>query len=92
MLFRSRTNTYNITFRGSAIGFTNALWTGAEIINKKMEDDIHTYTLKALQNVTANQILQAAIPYCEVISFNEIIPSMNDIFINKVEAEKEPKK
>jgi ABC-2 type transport system ATP-binding protein len=79
-----RTNTYRIAFRGNAIGFTHTLWTGAEILEKEKEDDVHIFTLKAAGNVTSNQILQAAIANCEVLSFNELVPSMNDIFIRKV--------
>ncbi len=79
-----KTNTYNVVFKGQALGFVNALWAGAEIINKQSEDGIHYYTLKALNNTTPNQIMQALLPTCELVSFNEIIPSMNDIFIQKV--------
>jgi len=79
-----RSNTYKISFKGNAIGFTHALWTGAEILEKVIEDGINTFTLKASPSVTSNQILAAAIANCEVLSFNEQVPSMNDIFIMKV--------
>jgi ABC-2 type transport system ATP-binding protein len=82
-----RTNTYQISFKGNVMGFTNALWTGAEVLDKQTEDDVHTFTLKALHNLTPNQLLQAVLPTCELLSFNEIIPSMNDIFIRKVNSE-----
>ncbi len=79
-----KTNTYNISFKGQAMGFVNALWAGAEVLNKRTEDDIHYYTIKALNNLQPNQLLQAVLPTCELLSFNEVIPSMNDIFIQKV--------
>jgi len=79
-----RTNTYRVSFKGNIIGFTNALWTGAEILEKHTEEDVHTITVKLLNNVTSSQMLQAVLPNCEIISFAEIIPSMNDIFIQKV--------
>jgi ABC-2 type transport system ATP-binding protein len=79
-----RTNTYKITFKGNLLGFTNALWTGAEILEKHTDDDIHSVTLKLLNGVTASQLLQAILPVCDIHSFNELIPSMNDIFIMKV--------
>lgn len=78
-----RTNTFKVSFKGNIMGFTNALWTGAEILEKHTEDDIHTLTVK-LRGVTSSQMLQAVLPLCEIISFTEIIPSMNDIFIRKV--------
>lgn len=79
-----RTNTYNFSFKGNTMGFTNALWSGAEVLEKHTEDDVHFFTLKLLNNVTSNQILQMVLPTCELLSFNEVIPSMNDIFIRKV--------
>jgi ABC-2 type transport system ATP-binding protein len=79
-----RTNTYKITFKGNLLGFTNALWTGGEILDKHTEDDIHSVTLKLANNVTGSQLLQTILPICEIHSFNELIPNMNDIFIMKV--------
>lgn len=79
-----KSNIYRIAFKGNVIGFTNALWTGAEIIEKQVEDDVNIFTLRALNKVDANQLLSAILPFCEIISFNEIMPSMNDIFIRVV--------
>lgn len=79
-----RTHTYKVSFRGNVMGFTNALWTGAEVLNKESDGDIQVFTIKLLNNLTPNQMLQLVLPTCEMVSFNEIIPSMNDIFIMKV--------
>jgi ABC-2 type transport system ATP-binding protein len=79
-----RTNTFRISFKGNIMGFTNALWAGAEILDKHTEDEVHTVTIKLLNNITSSQMLQAVLPLCEIVSFTEIIPSMNDIFIRKV--------
>jgi ABC-2 type transport system ATP-binding protein len=79
-----RSNTYRVSFKGNAMGFTNALWAGGEVIEKHTEDDVNTFTIKLNQGVTSGSFLQAVLPHCELVSFNEIIPSMNDIFIMKV--------
>lgn len=79
-----RSNTFNISFKGNVMGFTNALWTGAEVLDKHTEDDIHHFTIKLLNDVSSNQLLQTILPICEIVSFTELIPSMNDIFIMKV--------
>jgi ABC-2 type transport system ATP-binding protein len=81
-----KTNTYKISFKGNVLGFTNALWTGAEVLEKHSEDDIHYFTLRLMNGVTSNQLLQAVLPVCELLSFIELVPSMNDIFISKVNA------
>lgn len=79
-----RTNTFKISFKGQTMGFVNALWAGAEVLEKYTEEDTHYFTLKVLQNITPNQLLQAVLPTCELQSFNEVMPSMNDIFIMNV--------
>ncbi|MCC6372775.1 MAG: DUF4162 domain-containing protein, partial [Bacteroidia bacterium] len=77
-------NTYRVAFRGTEMAFTHALWTGADITEKLKEDDVNIYTLKAKPGIKSNQILEAVLPTCELLSFNEVIPTMNDIFIRKV--------
>jgi hypothetical protein len=37
----------------------------------------------------ANNRLTAVLPVCEIVSVNEIIPSMNDVFINMVKSNNE---
>ena len=85
----NRTNTYKIIFKGSILSFTNTLWAGGEILEKHSEGDEHQVTLKLLNNATSNQLLEAILPVCEIHSFIEIVPSMNDIFISKVKQENE---
>lgn len=80
-----RSNIYNVSFKGNLMGFTNTLWAGAEILTKKTEDEIHTLTIKLLRQNKPNDLLQAVLNHSEILSFNEIIPSMNDIFISVVE-------
>lgn len=76
---------YTITFRGNLMGFTNAVWAAAEFLEKKSEDDVHTVTLKLLRQNKPNDLLQAVLNSGEILSFHEVIPSMNDIFISVVE-------
>lgn len=80
-----KSNTYNISFKGNLMGFTNALWAGAELLDKKSDDDVHTVTVKMLRQNKPNDLLQAVISNTEILSFNEVVPSMNDIFISVVE-------
>ena len=82
-----RSNIYRVAFRGNVMGFTHALWAGAELIEKHSEDDVHTFTVRLLHQVKPNNLLEAVLPSHEIVSFNELIPSMNDIFIRKVSEE-----
>ncbi len=47
-------------------------------------DHILPQKLKRLTKHSTNDLLNAILPHVEVISLNEILPSMNDIFIEKV--------
>lgn len=76
-----RTQTYRMEFIGNLITFTNALWAGAELIERQQQGDHCTVTLKLLGNNTVNHLFQAVIPICEIVSFQELIPSMSDVFI-----------
>lgn len=82
-----RSNTYEVEFTGSMMGFTNALWTGAELVEHNCEDRLCRVRIKLLGKTTSNEFLQSVIPVVEIHSFNEIIPSMNDIFIAQVNAQ-----
>jgi ABC-2 type transport system ATP-binding protein len=82
-----RTNTYKVEFAGNMIAFTNAIWTGCELLEKHTEGNINIATVKLLYDATPNQLLQAIMPHVMVNGLQEIIPNMNDIFISRVSNE-----
>lgn len=83
-------HTYDISFKGSMIAFSNAMWTGAELISKQEgEQGIQHARVKLLGTTSPNLILQNVINVGEVVGFTEVLPTMNDIFINKVQENSE---
>ena len=72
-------------FIGNMLAFTNALWAGAELLERKQVENHCTVTLRLAGNNTVNNLFAAIMPICEIISFNEVIPSMSDIFIRTVQ-------
>lgn len=84
-------NVFEVTFKGNIIAFTNALWTGFELIDHKADEDsgLVTAKIKLLQKYTPNDLLQALIPHVQIFGLQEILPSMNEIFIRKVTEIKE---
>ena len=79
-----KSNTYEVQYQGNKIGFTNALWTGFELMDLKEEGDHSVAKLKMLGKQTPNELLNALLPHVQVLGFREMIPGMNDIFIQKV--------
>lgn len=77
-------NTWKVEFKGQMIAFTNSLWTAGEIIDKQTVKDINSVIIKLDESSKINQVLQNVLSQVEIISVNEILPSMNDIFIKKV--------
>jgi ABC-2 type transport system ATP-binding protein len=70
---------------GNLIAFTNALWTGFELIDKQsFRDNHHKVQLKIIGNNNANSLFQAVMPHVEILGFREVLPTMNEIFINTV--------
>ncbi len=87
-----KSSIFEIEFKGNTIAFTNSLWTQFELLNSGKSGDHIKATVKLLHNNTPNDLLKAVIPMVEVQSFKEVIPSINDIFIQKVSENVEKQK
>jgi len=79
-----RTNTYEIEFSGNMMGFTNAMWAGAQLLDQEQDGELNKVRIKLLGNNTTNDLLQAVMRVSQVHGLREIVPTMNDIFISKV--------
>lgn len=82
-----KSNTYEVEFTGNMMGFTNSLWTFGKLGEYKADGDHCKAQVMLTPGSTANQLLESILPVAQIHSFREIIPSMNDIFISKVNAE-----
>jgi len=79
-----RTNTYQLEYKGNAIGFANSLWAGYELIDTEPNGEFQRARIKMLNNNSTNDLLSALLPNVEVHSFREEVPGMSDIFISLV--------
>lgn len=77
-------HTYQIGFKGNVDLFKSSLPMGVSINELKTENDETYLTLKLNPEINSNEILRIAVGLIQVHHFNEIIPSMNDIFIRSV--------
>ncbi len=55
-----------------------------EIIGKGSKGGIETADIRLLNGSKPNDLINALIPVAEIFAFNEIMPSINDIFIQEV--------
>lgn len=79
-------NQYLLVFKGHRKAFTQALQHWFEIVSlEETGENIIKATVKATDSqYNGNTLLQAILPHVEVLSFEELLPSMYEIFIEKV--------
>ncbi|MBD81041.1 MAG: ABC transporter ATP-binding protein [Crocinitomicaceae bacterium] len=77
-------NIYNVSFSGDKMKFSQALWIDAELLETSTEGKLNVAKVKMLNNKTPNDLLKALIPHVEIHGLHEEIPSMNDVFIQRV--------
>ncbi len=75
-------NEYELVFEGEINLKENGLFT---IIDSRFEDERSTIRLKTERDMPANEILSTVLKSGKIISFNPVLPSMNEIFIRVVE-------
>lgn len=78
--------TYELVFKGNMIAFTNAMWTGGELISQTTDDEgLQHVRVKLLGDTSPNALLESVIRTTEIHGLREVLPTMNDIFIMKVQ-------
>ena len=79
---------YVIEFKGTGVAFANAVWGGWEMINNEQLGEQHaSATIKLTGGTKLNDFLKGIINAVEILSVNQVIPNMNEIFIRAVENE-----
>jgi len=81
---------YAVKFRGNMIAFVNALWTGFEIEDKEiLGDDRFIVRVRMRGDSSFDALLQVLIGQVRIEAAWEVLPSMQDIFIDLVQDKKE---
>jgi ABC-2 type transport system ATP-binding protein len=81
---RYKSNIYEISFNGEIEKLEKTLNENYELVDKTKVNGHNAVQVKLLHETNENELLSLIIPSVEIISFNEIIPNMNDIFIKVV--------
>jgi len=78
-------NMFEIVMAGSDLNIPDGTDIGFELYTKSKDDEGNeSLRFKTKTGITANQILQKFMPVGQIISFKEVLPSINDIFIKLV--------
>jgi ABC-2 type transport system ATP-binding protein len=81
------TNTFELIYKGD-LACKADLASKFNIIKEYAEKDNNIIEVKDPNNIGANTLISSVIANNSLVSFKEIIPSMNDIFIQLVEGDK----
>lgn len=83
-------NLYEIIFASPFNKMNVAMNSDYEIAEiRKNADSTHTLRLRLKKDITTNELLQGIFKGGNILSFKEVIPSMNDVFIKAVEENKQ---
>ncbi|MCA4897350.1 MAG: ABC transporter ATP-binding protein [Bacteroidota bacterium] len=80
-----RSNTFVVEHRGNGFTLPASKYTVKQ--QSKIEGDLYTTTLQAVEGINGNQVIRDLIDITEVYSFQEKLPTMADIFIGLVKGE-----
>lgn len=78
-------NVFELTFRGDAEKLKESLDMNYEFLGHKEDNGLAKAQIKIHQFSSDNRLLKMVIPVVEVLGFNQMVPSMNDIFIQVVQ-------
>ncbi len=77
---------YAVRFRGNMIAFVNALWTGFEVVDKDiLGDDRFVVRVKMRGDNSFEDLLKVLIGQVQIEAAWEVLPSMQDVFIDIVQ-------
>lgn len=80
-----KSNVYEIKYHGDFDKVSTVLGQDFKIIKHLKQKKVNLLTVQYLNGNSNNDLLNLLIPVAEIRSFEEIIPSMNDVFIKAVE-------
>lgn len=83
---RFKPDIYEISYAGNPEKFRQSLNSKYELLEQTERKGIYSAKIKTLHDSADNELLSLLLPQVHVTSFNEVLPSMNDIFIKAVES------
>lgn len=82
---RFKTNTFEITYRGETPSLHHQLGSQFNVLEHNESSQLKQIKVQFLNGNSNNELLRVLMNQFEIVSFKEIIPSMNDVFIHVVE-------
>jgi len=83
-----KTDTFEVGFQGNAEDLESVLNNHYKLLDTSREKDLIRAKIRLLHHTTDNELLSLLVPHVHIVSFNEVYPNMNDIFIRVVKENK----
>jgi ABC-2 type transport system ATP-binding protein len=83
---RYKADVFEISFTGNFDAIKDTLTSRFDLLEHKLVKDLHQVRVRTFCQSQENELLAEVLPHVHVISYNEVFPSMNDIFIKVVES------
>ena len=74
-------NEWKISYKGSNMAFSNAIWGGWKLINHDSNNDINTAVIELNENLSMNDFLKGIIEKISIVEVSKNIPSMQEVFL-----------
>jgi len=84
-----RSNSYELSYNGYTGNLSSLLPDSFTMLEESRVDHLQIAKIKLPLGEKPNTLLQFVLPHVEVHAFKEMLPSMNDIFIEKVKENRE---
>jgi ABC-2 type transport system ATP-binding protein len=84
-----KSNIFEIRYKGNFEQVDATLGQQFKILDHAEKKNENYLRVQHLNDGSNNQLLQAIIPAAEILSFEEVIPGMNDVFIKAVQNDKQ---
>ncbi len=78
-------NVFELAFKGDIRQVAESLDSNYEVVNHAEEAGVVKAQIKVLHASTDNRLLQQVLSTAEIVGFRQMVPSMNDIFIQVVQ-------
>ena len=80
-----KSNIFELTFKGSFQQISKHLPSKFKILQHEESGDFNRINVQHLNEDSNNELIQVLLPVAEILSFREIIPGMNEVFIKAVQ-------
>jgi len=79
-----KSNVYDIAYRGTLDILSQDISRKYNILSNELNGSVNKLSIQYLDGSSSGELIKDLVDHIEIVSFNEVIPSMNEVFIKVV--------